>query len=591
MGHLNIDKPSRGITTPSEWLGVGSAIGQLVNLWANREDLVALLGDEAGGGAPASYNPTRAEVEVNLPMSFGKGTTPEMVGDLLDPQTRYEFPQTVGVLYHEAFHARFSRWNPEVATKTLSQDEGTAIMVLEESRAEKFGMEALPKSRSFLRACATQIILDGVEEKLSHSTDTNVCAFYVAVGHGRLLSGVLKPQDLKVIAPIVEDYFGPEVMDKLLDILRRFQAHSDHSNADPVLYDLAREWAKVIQGVAEEKGDMTPQQGSELQKALAEALSEMGDDIAISNQQDLDDQERSEQWEQEVQSKTQKAKERQKSKETASEVFGKGTAKVTGRTNSQLSEVRPPTSAERASAVRVSKELEKAKYRERDLTEVSSVLPPGRLRPRTLIQAKALKERGVMTQVEPWRRTQRKQTENPTLSVGVMVDISGSMSSAMQPMATTAWVMSEAVRRVQGKTAMVYYGNDVFPTLKPGQHLQQVSVYTAPDGTESFDKAFRALDGALDLTTGTGARLLVIVSDGHYTSDEAENAKKRLQQCERAGVAVVWLTYDRSDYDVVRYMNASPATEFITGALDPVSASDLIGKSASKVLSRIGART
>jgi hypothetical protein len=131
--------------------------------------------------------------------------------------------------------------------------------------------------------------------------------------------------------------------------------------------------------------------------------------------------------------------------------------------------------------------MDKAKYRDRDATEISSVLPPGRLRTRSAVQAAAARSRGVLAPQEMWRRTVHKQTDDPTLSVGVMVDISGSMGSAMEPMASAAWIMSEAVRRVQGRAAMVYYGADVFATLKPGQHLTDVNVYNAPDGTEVFD--------------------------------------------------------------------------------------------------------
>lgn len=589
MGHIQYsERKVREERTPEGWLPISSAIGQLVNQWANRDDLVAFVGNEAGNGAPACYNPISAEVEVNIPLSFGAGMTPEVVGDLLDHKNRYNFPKTIGVLYHESFHARFSRWSAKEAHEELSQDEALAIMWLEETRAEGFGLRAIPKSRSFLRACATQIIMDDSDEGLGRLTDTNTCAFHVAVCHGRVLNGVLKEKDISRVARIVEDYFGRAVIEKLEDILRRFQAHADHEHADPVLYDLAREWAKTVQEVADEKGDFTPQQASELQQALQEAMVDMSDDIDIDSQNDLSEQEQQEDWQEQLQAKNSEAKEKQKSKETAKQVFAKGTSPVSGKSRSELVETRAPSSQERSSAVRVAKELEKAKYRDRDMTEVSSVLPPGRLRPRTLIQAHALKERGVMAQVEPWRKKQRKQTENPTLNVGVMVDISGSMGGAMEPMATTAWVMSEAVKRVQGRVAMVYYGNDVFPTLKPGQHLNDVNVYSAPDGTESFDKAFQALNGALDLTTGTGARLLVIVSDGHYTSSEVENAKNRLTQCERSGCAVLWLTFDESDWSVRRYMNHSPATEFITGAIDPVKASDLIGQSASRVLTRAG---
>lgn len=589
MGHISYNEQRTEIReTPEGWLPISSAIGQLVNMWSDRDDLVAYVGEKTTHGTPASYNPVLEEVEVSIPLAFGNGVSPDLVGDLLDSKNRYNFPKTVGVLYHEAFHARFSRWSAAKAHQDLSKDEANAIMLLEEGRVENFGVRAIPKSRSFLRACATEIIMAESEEKLREETNTNTCGFYVALCHGRLVNGVLKEKDVKRVKAIVEDYFGEKVMAQLISILERFQAVDDHWSPDPKLYDLAREWARVLQDVAEEKGDMTPQQAQKLQDELQEAMLEMAEDIAIDNQNELNSEEQDEENQERLNEKQRSAQERQKAKKTAKDVFGKGTAEIHQNTNSRLEESRPPTSPERGSAVRVAKQLERAKYRDRDVVETSEVLPPGRLRPRTLIQAQALKERGVMAQVEPWRKKRRKQTENPTLQVGVMVDISGSMRSAMEPMGVTAWVLSEAVRRVQGKTAMVYYGNTAFPTLKPGQHLDQVNIYTASDGTESFDQAFRALDGALDLTTGSGARLLVIVSDGHYTSNEVENAKQRLQQCERTGVAVLWLNFDSTDYSVRRYMNASPATEFLLGELDPVKASDLIGQSAVKVLTRAG---
>jgi hypothetical protein len=168
-----------------------------------------------------------------------------------------------------------------------------------------------------------------------------------------------------------------------------------------------------------------------------------------------------------------------------------------------------------------------------------------------------------------------------------MVDISGSMASAMEPMAATAWAMSEAVRRVQGKCAMVYYGQDVFPTLKPGQHLDQVTVYTAPDGTEKFDKAFKALDGSLNLLNGTGARLLVIVSDGCYTDDERSKAKAWVRACEKAGVAILWIPFGEGSY--ARSI-AGPDTVILSDVRDPAEAAVQIGSAAAKALTKIGQR-
>jgi hypothetical protein len=190
-----------------------------------------------------------------------------------------------------------------------------------------------------------------------------------------------------------------------------------------------------------------------------------------------------------------------------------------------------------------------------------------------------------MQQAEPWRRTARKHIDDPKLTLGVMVDISGSMSEAMQPMATTAWVMSEAVRRVQGKAAMVYYGQDVFPTLKPGQHLKQVDVYSAPDGTEKFNKAFQAINGGLGLLNGTGARLLVIVSDGCYTSEEKRATRQWLDECKRSGVGVLWLTFDKGDD--VRPLIAGTGAVLLTGITKPEDVAVEIGTAAAKALAAV----
>jgi hypothetical protein len=170
-----------------------------------------------------------------------------------------------------------------------------------------------------------------------------------------------------------------------------------------------------------------------------------------------------------------------------------------------------------------------------------------------------------------------------------MVDISGSMSSAMNPMASTAWIMSEAVRRVQGRCAMVYYGSDVFPTLKAGQRLKEVNVYSAPDGTEKFDRAFRALDGALNLINGEGARLLVVVSDGHYTHEETESAKAWVARCSKNGVAVLWLPIGDNGA-TAKHICGTANAQVVENIIDPSVSAMIIGKNAEKVLSTAGQR-
>ncbi len=90
--------------------------------------------------------------------------------------------------------------------------------------------------------------------------------------------------------------------------------------------------------------------------------------------------------------------------------------------------------------------MDKAKYRERSTTEYYSNEPTGRIRVRKASQNKALEDRGVMGTNPAWRKKARKHTDDPTLKLGIMVDVSGSMMNAMQAMGQTAWILSEAGR-------------------------------------------------------------------------------------------------------------------------------------------------
>ena len=592
MGHIKVSA-TRAEQTPAEWLPVGAKIGSLVNTWAGRSDIVAYVGPGAGGPTPACFNPPLAEVEVNVDIAFGKGISPEMIGDLQDRDTLYDWPKASGAIFHEALHARYSRMDLPKANEALTPSEFAAFMSLEETRIERLGVTNFPANRVFLRACALDIVLHDINENIEKADSIRSVANIAALVSARVDAGTLDADDAVGINAVVIDFLGADTFTKLQSVWRRFQAIENVINPLP-LYDLAREWDQILRDLAKERGediDM-PSDAQVMAAIIAEVIKEIEDAmdmIDISVADDVQDQQQAEEWKQEADTRANAARQDRDHKKVADEVFKK-TAELNGHgSGSSLREVRMPTAAERAAAVKIARMLEKAKYRERDEREIQSILPPGRLRTRAIVQNAAYKAQGSMTLAEPWRRTVRKHTDDPTLNIGVMVDISGSMGNAMQPMAVTAWAMSEAARRVQARAAMVYYGQDVFPTLKPGQHLDQVNVYTAPDGTEKFDRAFKALDGGLNLLHGSGARLLVVVSDGCYTPQETERARHWVKECDRNGVAVLWLPF-AAEYnthyakDITRDTNAV----LLADVRDPADAAVRIGTAAASALEKIG---
>jgi hypothetical protein len=602
MSHYKIDATRAEITDP-KWLPIGRQIGELANEWANRNDIVAYVGPGAGGPAPACFIPASAEVEVNVDVAFGFGVEPRDI-DLMTRVGRYEFPRAVGAIMHEAFHARFSHWDIPAAKDALMQDEFEALMLLEEGRIEAQGLSVMRKALPFLRSCAMEIVIADAAKQFASLSNTQAAATLVGLVWARVDAGILHLSDVAEVTDLIDDYLGLDVVTALRDIALAAQAHSDHSDFAR-MYELAREWAALVREVAEEKGDAQPEKGegegegassdgeggegeSEFVKALMDALSEAADNVAISAADDLDDAETAEKNEDVVKERAEKAREIKDAKAAAGKVFGKGSGVLDfGKSGSQLLLTRQPTPDERIAAVQVANLLEKAKYRERDLTVVRSEIPGGRLRARAMVQGAALRERGVVAKVEPWERKVRKHTDEPTLTVGVMVDISGSMGSAMEPMATTAYVMSAAAQRIQAKTAMVYYGNDVFPTLRVGERMNEVKVYTAPDGTEKFDDAFRSIDGTLNLLYGSGARLLVIVSDGEYVAGEAIAAKRWMRRCAEEGVAVVWLPFDHGHGAKEK---AGEHGTVLAGRFSPTDAATKIGQICANALTKVGMR-
>lgn len=598
-------------TTPSEWLAVGAQIGELVNDWAMRSDLIAYVGEKAAVdmGAPALFNPASAEIEVNTKIAFGF-SNPELVGDLRERSQQFEFPKASGAILHEALHARFSTWDMPKAIEELEPNEYKALHLLEESRIEAKGLIVYPHNRAFLRACALEIVLsDMSEESVAGMTETRQCAQALGLTLARVDAGVLDLDDIELIRDAVAGIIPETTLNALRSIWLEFQ-RLDARTDEVRMYELAREWERVVKEQVEENGEDDSSESGEgkpsegggsgensergkamraFAEALAEAIAESADTAEIGAHDEAQAQQTQEDYREQAEEASKASNEKRTHTGTAEEVFGKGTGPANSSSNSRLIESRKPTAEERISAVKISQALERAKYRDRDRVESNSAVPPGRLRTRAIVQGTAYKAQGIMAQTEPWNRVQHKQTDEPTLTVGVMVDISGSMRDAMNPMASSAWIMSEATRRVQGKVAMVYYGNDVFPTLKAGQHLTDVNVYSASDGTEKFNKAFQALDGSLNLLNGSGARLLVIVSDGEYTGDERKHAKEWLKRCEQAGIGVLWVGAGSYGGQAEAYCKSASAS-FVRMTDSATGVANEIGKAATEALTRAGSR-
>lgn len=629
LSRLNTRKSS----TPSEWLGVCSNIGKIANEWAGRNDLVVYAGEDAGmGEAIACFFHDTAEIEISLPNAFGVATTPSMVGDFTDRDNHYEFPEAVGVIYHEALHARFSTWNFDTLLELFEKNDKvrSAFWLLEESRIEGKGVLLMPENALFLRCSALGLSVNGADDYVKNVNTTEAIANLAGLTLARVSGDVLDEFDVAGIYGQIVEVLGEDTLDKLRSIWVEFHTlHATDFLNHKRGVELAKEWIEAIDersiergetptapkvivcgypsGEGEGEGDSEGEgkgagvsigegegkgSGSIPQEVqdLLDKLAEQAGDTAVDTQDELAEQQTKEQEAKVVKAKQSETARQEKNKDSATKVFSTSSGGTGSGSSSRIQEVRQPRSDERVGAVQLAKMLEKAKYVERSITTLSSELPKGKLRPRALVQKRALESKGVRSELPTWRYKSRKHNDDPTLTIGVMVDISGSMSTAMNPMASIAWILSEAGHRVQAKTAMVYFGSGVFPTLKVGQRLSEVSVYSAPDGTEEFGQAYSALDGTLNLVAGEGVRMLVIVSDGNYRPDQEKEVEKAIKECQRNGVAVLWISPKECWSHGAESLTAGTHATLVK-ITDTASIANEIGKSASTALAKVASLT
>jgi hypothetical protein len=237
---------------------------------------------------------------------------------------------------------------------------------------------------------------------------------------------------------------------------------------------------------------------------------------------------------------------------------------------------RKPTSAERQAATRLAQALRMVTYPSRAKTKVQREMPPGRVKIREAARGVAQRQAGAQPTAKPFTAIQRAKTIHTQIRVGIGCDISGSMRPAEEPLAVARWVLADALHQINGEVATVLFGNDAHGVQAPRERLTEIEAFDHNGGSEDYIGGFSMLDAALNLIDGEGARLLVIITDGHFVrKDAVDYAEVTMDMCKRAGVAVIWLSM--SDY-FARDDGYGHGTVVNAHGKSPIEVADLLGK-------------
>lgn len=604
MGHIAFS--AEGATAHADWLSQGAALADETNRLADRRDLVVALGPGIGGPfATACFIPALGEVQVNTETCL-PGVKPESV-DLGDRLHLLAHPAFYGALAHEAAHAKHSTFlndlHAAVKRGEATRREMDVVINLEESRIERNLLVAARSSRTkipgsltvgdlriVLRACAADIVLKDF--------DLPETPYGAAAASGLLLArvdgGTLDRIDVVDVREAIVSVLGEDLVETgLRPLWKRFHTLDD-ADLDGMLA-VAREWLALLSdftgedenpaeggasvsfvidfgdedgegsgsgegsegegsedGDGEGSGDSDEGEGSG--KGSGAGEDESGADggeskinravrgILVDADADATEARAAERGIRRAKARTEDAK-RHKEAERAAEAAGFEHG-YSDTPNSRRFRVIEPDDKVRRAATVLAQRLSKVSYSDRSVTPVKTAVPPGRLRGKGMIAKAADEARGGMSTATPWQTKRKHHTDTPPLTVGYIQDVSGSMGSAEVPVATSAWTMLEAGHKIGATVSSVLMGYDAWGAVPPGARHKKIHAYSADAGTEAFRAAFLALDGAVNLIDGTGARLLVIGSDGWFVNDrDAEYARYAMGLCKRAGVAVLWLDF------------------------------------------------
>ena len=501
----------------------------LSDLLTGRADVTVRVYPGRDGTPPGQFLRRYARIEADgalVPKGFVEA---EFELDPARVDHRGFMPVLHGVVCHEAGHAAHTRWTAPEGTPARVVD---AMGVLEEPRMEAQHLRRRPQDRPWLRAAAEALLVD--DEPFP---DTKAgAARAAALVLGRVDAGVLDPREALPLTDTLLGIIGALALAPLRQVWKAVLSLADGDSSG--LLAAAEHWCELVgEDEAPEEGapgggDGASQVGDAVAQVAEDvarcALGEVPELLATGNAvgQDVDSGSSAEDDEAEA------AEAQAKAAFEEHNPFRLGWS------------FRAPTAAEMRAAALITQELSRARYRERTVTVVRDFLPPGRLDLRAAVSGAIERGAGRVASRPEWKQTRRHRVDQPPLCAGIIIDTSGSMKWAREPMASAGWEIHTAVYRSGGQAAMLTYGGQPRCVYGPGQHPRRVVRFKTGFGDERFCEAVDAVDFMVGLTAVKGgARLLVVVSDGQYTISQRRGGERRVQRLLRAGCHILWLDF------------------------------------------------
>ncbi|MCQ4120729.1 hypothetical protein [Rhodococcus tibetensis] len=514
--------------THSDWRRLGARLTDWSESLTSRGDvLVQVFPQDPATRRPAGlFNHRTATITLDAAQALPGRPDPDRI-DLRDARDRARFPVLAGVLTHEVGHATHT-----VRRKGLTGSVAEWAALLEEPRMEGRVWACRSDTRRWLQASVAHLLGRG-----DPTCPEEAARVLILIG-GRAMAGVLDVDSLPDLDAEAGRWLTGEQIAVICEQTDRAVAAADGDTATiaaaaariAALFEDGAEGGDT--GGADEEGDGgcsghshgAPDVDSPLGKAIAMIAAQAAMELrAAEGVVDPSPQ-----------AQAQAAK--SAAREHAAQMVADHRQ---ARAGEHATTQRRPVLDEQRQARALATELAAAAARDVDVTRSRAGTPPGRLRTAQLVRRQGQIHARVTPTATPWESTRRRTVDNPRLTVGVALDISGSMEAYAAPTAVSAWALARAAAELGGRTATVTW-NHTAALLPVRANSGVVPVPSICGASSGLPAALRPLSRELSFDRCGGARLVAVVTDGDLPNQVEVCAEvARLISC---GVRVLWLT-------------------------------------------------
>lgn len=486
------------------WRALSDYYDELAARRSGREDMQVIVAPEAGAGNPGFFMPARARLHV-------EGNLLPCEPDKLNPGDPEHFSKMAamhGVFIHEVGHAEHTLDGFE----KMKGPGKRAAVILEEIRMEAEVVRKRPSDADWMRAAADEIIL---RKDSAPPASKAGAAMSAALTLGRVAAGSLEETDVEPMREALEKILEPKELEELEEIFAEAVTIPDGD-------------FEALEALGGRMAAAFPDDESADTSGLSGAMGESAGRASSGGLESLPDEAR-EALEDLAEAMEDEKGERSPDPEPSEppEMPPSGIGHGFGDSRHGVrSKERDPRPEERAQRNRLAAMLRKARWRDRTMRRTASELPPGRLKVREAVRGSAERKAKRMPTARPWERKKRVHVDQPRIKAAVLVDVSGSMGPFVDGIASSLWVLSNAIRDAEGTVCGVAFGDEARLVLRPEKSAKKVLEFPADGGHEMIADAIDVANNLMGLESDDCPRLVVIVSDGHWVerhqSDKAD---------------------------------------------------------------------